>query len=208
MIVAVRTTTGREAAVVESLVIRVKSRLMKEPDAADEVKIKVGAFKEKEGIVKEIDSDTEELKIEVKDSGQMITLEKKDVEVVKKAKQPIKAILQTEDLRGYIFIEADDEDKILELVKGAPHIRGLVGKEVSIDQLERFIVPEKQTIKIEPGDIIEVISGPFKGERAKVQRIDEVKQELSIELLEAAIPIAVTIPMAAVRLYEKKKENS
>lgn len=208
VLVAIRTTTGREAAVVDSLVARVKSKLMKEVEVNDLVKIKSGAFKGKEAIVKEVNDDTEEVQIEVKDSGQLLTLPKKEVEVIQKVKQPIKAILQTEDLRGYIFVEADDEDKILELVRGIPHVRGIVGKEVKMEQIERFIIPEKQVVKIEVGDIIEVIYGPFKGERAKVTRIDEIKQELTIELLEAAIPIPVTIPIATVRLYEKKKEKS
>lgn len=204
MIIAIRTTTGRERAVVDSLLARRNSKLMKEIEIGDIVRIKSGAFKDREGEVVEIDEENEEVKIKL-ESGE-VSVPLKNVEIIKKMKEPIKAILQTEDLRGYIFIEAENEEKILELVRGIPHIRGIVGKEVKIEQIERFLIPEKQVVKIEVGDVVEVISGPFKGERAKVTRIDEVKQELVVELLEAAIPIPVTIPIATVRLYEKKKK--
>lgn len=147
MILAIRTTTGRENAVIDSLISRIKSRHI-----------------------------------------------------------PVKSLIQTEELRGYIFVEVDETDSLQEAIKGVPHIRGVLGKDVSIEQIDRFLIPEKQVIKIEIGDIVEIISGPFKGEKAKVTRNDEIKNEVTVELLEAAIPIPVTIPLAATRLYEKKKE--
>ncbi len=205
MIVAVRTTSGRETSVVESIVARINSRLMKEIEIGDLVKIKKGAFKGKNAEVLEINEEEEMVKIKIENSDQVLELSEKDASVEKKKRPPIKAILQTEDLRGYIFIEAENEDRILEAVRGIPHVRGIVGKEVKIDQLERFIIPERRVVKIEVGDIVEIVSGPFKGERAKVTRVDEIKQELVVELLEAAIPIPVTIPITIVRLYEKKK---
>ncbi len=119
----------------------------------------------------------------------------------------IKSLVQTEELRGYVFIEADDIDQIQETIRGVPHIRGIIGKEVTIDEIDRFMVPEKQVIKIEIGDILEIISGPFKGEKAKVTRLDEIKSEVTVELLEAAIPIPVTIPIATSRIYEKAKKD-
>jgi transcriptional antiterminator NusG len=121
-------------------------------------------------------------------------------------KLPIKALFHTDDLRGYIFIESELED-IERLIKNVPHIRGIISKEVKMEEIERFLLPEKSEIKVELGDIIEVTGGPFKGERAKVTRVDETKGEVTIELLEAVIPIPVTISTAAIRLYEKKKKD-
>jgi len=116
----------------------------------------------------------------------------------------IKSIFHPEELRGYIFIEGNIDD-IEDAIKGIPHVRGIIPREVKFSDVERFLIPEKQEIKIEESDIVEIIGGPFKGEKAKVKRIDESKKEITVELLEAAIPIPVTIPITSVRISEKKK---
>lgn len=118
---------------------------------------------------------------------------------------PIKSVFHPEDLRGYIFIEGEVND-IESCIKGIPHIRGLINKDVNLQQLERFLVSTKEEIKLGVGDIVEIIGGPFKGENGKITRADETKNEITVEFLEAAIPIPVTISINTVRLYEKKKE--
>ena len=147
MISTVRTTTGRENVVIESLIYRIKTK-----------------------------------------------------------KIPIKSIFHPEELRGYIFIEGENED-IEVAIKGVPHIRGLINKDVPLEQLERFLIAEKREIKTEIGDIVEVIGGPFKGEKGRITRTDETKNEITVEFLEAAIPIPVTISVNAVRIHEKAKKE-
>ncbi len=116
----------------------------------------------------------------------------------------VKSLFHPEDLRGYVFIEGEIE-QVETAIKSIPHIRGLISREVKMSDIERFLVPEKSEIKLEVGDIIEIIGSPFKGEKAKITRVDDTKSELTVEFLEAAIPIPVTISMNSVRL-EKKRE--
>jgi len=123
---------------------------------------------------------------------------------IKTRKIPIKSIFHPEEFRGYLFIEGDVND-IEASIKGIPHIRGLINKDVSLKELERFLIEEKREIKVEVGDIVEIIGGPFKGEKGKVTRVDNTKNEVVIEFLEAAIPIPVTISINSVRIYEKVK---
>ena len=108
------------------------------------------------------------------------------------------------ELRGYIFVEGD-YDEISELIRDIQHVKGIVPKPVNWEELEGFMVSEKQEIKISEGDVVEVVAGPFKGEKAKVIRVDENKSEVIIEPLDAVIPISVTIPLASVRLHKKKE---
>jgi transcriptional antiterminator NusG len=118
----------------------------------------------------------------------------------------IKSMFHPEDLRGYVFIEGSVDD--IELaVKGVPHIRGFINKDVPMTQIERFLIPEKSEVKLEIGDIVEIIGSPYKGERAKITRIDETKGRITVEFLEAAIPLPVTISINSVRLHEKKRES-
>ncbi|HLD48738.1 MAG TPA: transcription elongation factor Spt5 [archaeon] len=121
-------------------------------------------------------------------------------------KIPIKSVFHPEELRGYIFIEGDSED-IDMVAKGLPHVRGIIKKDVKLAELERFLIPEKSEIKIEIDDIVEIIGGPFKGEKGRVKRVDETKNEITVEFIEAAIPIPVTISMNTVSIYEKKRKE-
>jgi len=115
----------------------------------------------------------------------------------------IKSVFHPEEFRGYVFIEGAVED-IENVIKNIPHVRGIIRKDVNINEIERFLVPEKQEIKVEIGDIVEIVAGPFKGEKAKTTRVDETKNEITVELLEAAIPIPVTISMNSIRIDKKK----
>lgn len=121
---------------------------------------------------------------------------------IKNGKLPIKSIVHPEELKGYIFVEGEAEE-IENAIKNVPHIRGLINKPVPLTQVEKFLVPQKSEIKFEIGDIIEIVGSPFKGEKGKITRIDETKSEITVEFLEASIPIPVTIPIVSVRMDKK-----
>jgi len=126
---------------------------------------------------------------------------------VKNSGLNIKAIFHPSELKGYLFLEGEIED-INELIKGVPHVKGIIRKEVTMNDIKKFLEVKKIEIKINRGDIIEVTGGPFKNEKGKVTRVDEAKEELTIELLDAAIPIPITISMDSARIIEsaEKKE--
>ncbi|MFC2143053.1 transcription elongation factor Spt5 [Candidatus Aenigmatarchaeota archaeon] len=125
---------------------------------------------------------------------------------VNSQKIPIKAIFRPEELKGYVFIEGEIND-IEASIKGIPHVRGLINRPVESKDIEKFIIPEKSDIKIEVGDIVEIISSPFKGEKAKITRVDETKNEVTVEFMEAAVPIPVTISKNSLRLHQKAKND-
>ena len=56
-------------------------------------------------------------------------------------------------------------------------------------------------------DIAEVISGPFKREKVKVQRVDKQKEEVVVELLEAAVPIPITVRMDAIKVIRRDTDD-
>ncbi|MCC7552262.1 transcription elongation factor Spt5 [Candidatus Micrarchaeota archaeon] len=127
---------------------------------------------------------------------------------IKKEKHPIKVIAVFEDLRGYIIIEAENEADIRKAIFGLPHIRGVLSKNIEIREIEGLIEAAKAPIlSINKYDIVEVISGPFKGEKAKVMRVDKNKEELTVELTEAAVPIPVTIKADTVKVIKKAEEE-
>ena len=121
----------------------------------------------------------------------------------------VSAMLHPDELKGYIFIEGD-VPSIEKAIAGVPHIRGLIRKEAKIEELKKFLESKHVEIKLNRGDIIEITGGPFKNEKGKVTRVDEAKEEVTVELLEAAIPIPITVQIDSVRLIkgqEEKKES-
>ena len=125
---------------------------------------------------------------------------------VKNFQIPIQSIFRPSELRGYIFIEGEMEE-INRATSGVPHVRGLIKKECDIASIERFLEEKKIEIKVNMGDIVEVTGGPFKNERGKVRRVDEAKEEITIELVESPIPIPITISVDSVRMIESAEKR-
>ncbi len=119
-------------------------------------------------------------------------------------KLDIYSIVYVENVKGYLFVEGADENTIVKLIQKVKHVKGILKKPISVAEIENLIKAQKQpALIIEPGDIVEMISGPFKGERAKVIKLDEAKDEITVELVEVAVPIPVTVKSKMLKLYQK-----
>ena len=82
-------------------------------------------------------------------------------------------------------------------------------KEISYPEIEHMLEPAKKIeLNIKKNDVIEIISGPFKREKAKISRIDKTKEEVVVELLEAAVPIPITLKMDAVKVIRREDSES
>jgi transcriptional antiterminator NusG len=114
----------------------------------------------------------------------------------------IQAVLHPEEIKGYVFVEGEIKD-VEKAVQMVPHIRGLIKKPVEMSQIQRFLEPKTVEIELTNGDIVEIIGGPFKGEKGKVTRYDKTKREVTIELLEVTVPIPVTVNVEFVKILEK-----
>ncbi|MFB6242288.1 MAG: transcription elongation factor Spt5 [Candidatus Nanosalina sp.] len=117
---------------------------------------------------------------------------------IKNSDRDIKAVFHPDDLKGYIFLEGKESD-IRDLVSEVRNVRGIIDEEVTVDEIEKYLSDEQEEIKIEEGDEVEVIGGAFKGEEAKITRVDETNREVTIELLDAAVPIPTTVDADMVR---------
>lgn len=121
---------------------------------------------------------------------------------VKSSNLDINAVFHPQDLRGYVFIEGT-ESAINDLASEVRNVNGIIDNEVEVDEIEKYLDDSEEEIKLEVGDEVEVIGGPFKGEEAQINRIDETNREVTIELLDAAVPIPTTVDVDTVR----KKAN-
>lgn len=129
--------------------------------------------------------------------------------------------------RGYIFIEAEENNyrAIEEIAKGIPKTGQLVGrknttlrvtktkkvdktppKPVLIEELENIMFPKKIVAFLNMGDFVEVVNGPFKGEKAKVVKINKEKNDVTIELTESVVPIPITVKGTDLRVINKERQ--
>jgi len=67
-----------------------------------------------------------------------------------------------------------------------------------------MLEPKIEEINIEIGDVVEIIGQTFKGEQAKVTRIDKAKGEVVVSLLGASVPIPVTVKIDNVKVIRRE----
>jgi transcriptional antiterminator NusG len=124
-----------------------------------------------------------------------------------KSKLKIPSILVTPELRGYLFLESYDKERIKEMIKTVSYARNMLEGDIPIDQIEHFLVPASAVAKIAEGDVVEMVAGPFRGETAKVTHIDDTKEEITVELFESVVPIPITVRGEQVRVIKRKEED-
>ena len=117
----------------------------------------------------------------------------------------IYAILSPAGLRGYVFVEGMNTDRLLEKTRDIKKARSFIDGETDIEEVGPYLIPMSAVVGIVEGDIVELVNGPFKGEKARVQQIDSAKEEITVELIEAMVPIPVTVKGDSVRVIEKER---
>jgi len=127
---------------------------------------------------------------------------------VQKKNLNVFAVVRPHGLKGYIILEATDRDSAEEAAFNLPYVKGIIGKTVPYEEIQSMLEPKVEDFNIEVGDIIEMIGQTFKGEQAKVTRVDLSKGEVVVSLLGASVPIPVTVKMDNVKVIRRESEES
>ncbi len=124
----------------------------------------------------------------------------------KETQHEVYSIIRPHGMRGYIFVETASKEVAEVALQNVPYARGILPKEIPYLEIEHMLEQVKVEVNILKNDIVEIISGPFKRENAKVIRINKQKEEIVVELLESAVPIPITVKIDAVKVI--RRENS
>jgi transcriptional antiterminator NusG len=116
------------------------------------------------------------------------------------------SIIKPHGLKGYIIVEAADRETAEEAVFNLPYVKGIIGKTVRYEEIQQMLEPKAEEMNIEVGDIVEML-GQFKGEQAKVTRVDKTKGEVVVSLLGASVPIPVTVKMDNVKVIRRESDE-
>ena len=126
---------------------------------------------------------------------------------IKKKKLAVYSVVHPHGMRGYIFVEASSRSDAEQAAQGVPYAKGILPKEVHMKELEHMFEQAPAEMNIQKNDIAEIISGTLKREQCKVQRVDLVKGEVVVVLLDAAVPIPITLKMDSIRVIRREGEE-
>ena len=133
------------------------------------------------------------------------------------------AILHPPTMRGYVMVESSARHHVERLIgrtggrdrktrgvmlstpiKNAKAVLGGQNSaEAPLLDILPYLEPKAVTSGIEVGCIVEIITGAFKGEKARVVSVAESKEEVSMELYEADIPMTLNMRGDHVRVIER-----
>ena len=122
---------------------------------------------------------------------------------IAKSELPIYSIIVVEGVRGYIILEAEDEVSARQFVTKGRSIRGVLPKSLSEEEVKKLIEVRSHAVGIEKGDIVEFTTGPFKGYKARVLKVDELKDDITVELMDVVVPIPITTKMNTAKTIQK-----
>ena len=119
-------------------------------------------------------------------------------------------VLSPHYMKGFIFIEATAMHHVQKLIGrvgvGVTPLKNcskVLGGEAPLEDVLPYLEPKAATSGIEEGCIVEISGGAFRGQAARVTRVAETKEEVTVELFEAAVPVALTVRADQVRVTQR-----
>ena len=129
---------------------------------------------------------------------------------LKDIQDKIFGVLSPHYMKGFIFIEATAMHHVQKLIGrvgvGVTPLKNcskVLGGEAPLEDVLPCLEPKAATSGIEEGCIVEISGGAFRGQAARVTRVAESKEEVTVELFEAAVPVALTVRAAQVRVTQR-----
>ena len=119
-------------------------------------------------------------------------------------------VLSPHYMKGFIFVEATALHHVQKLIGrvgvGVTPLKNcskVLDGEAPLEDVLPYLEPKAATSGIEEGCIVEISGGAFRGQAARVTRVAESKEEVTVELFEAAVPVALTVRADQVRVTQR-----
>lgn len=129
-------------------------------------------------------------------------VERRVLDMISKGEAPgVTSILVAPGVKGFVFVETTKPSELYKLVSNIKYASTTRFLKVSLADILAMLKPKPIIEELNVGDEVEITRGPFRGMRARVVSIDKTKNTITVNLLEAAFSIPITIPTS----YVKKK---
>ena len=129
---------------------------------------------------------------------------------LKDIQDKIFGVLSPHYMKGFIFVEATAMHHVQKLIGrvgvGVTPLKNcskVLDGEAPLEDVLPYLEPKAATSGIEEGCIVEISGGAVRGQAARVTRVAETKEEVTVELFEAAVPVALTVRADQVRVTQR-----
>ncbi len=129
------------------------------------------------------------------------------------------AILHPTGMRGYVMVESNALHQVEKLIGRSggrdpsarrglnqtplKNAKNVLPGEAPVTDILPYLEPKAVTSGIEVGCIVEIVTGAFKGEKARVTLVSDTKEEVSMELYDQPIPMTLKMRGDHVRVLER-----
>ena len=129
---------------------------------------------------------------------------------LKDIQDKIFGVLSPHYMKGFIFVEATAMHHVQKLIGrvgvGVTPLKNcskVLDGEAPLEDVLPYLEPKAATSGIEEGCIVEISGGAFRGQAARVTRVAASIEEVTVEILEAAVPVAITVRADQVRVTQR-----
>lgn len=122
--------------------------------------------------------------------------------IAEKEMPNIHAALSEDSMVGYVLVESDDAGEVERVIEEIPHAQKMLQGQSSMAEIDHLLQPTSAVENVHEGDVVEMTGGPYSGEKAVVQRVDESQEQVTVELSEATVPIPVTMRGDKIRVLD------
>ncbi|MFP3238562.1 MAG: transcription elongation factor Spt5 [Caldivirga sp.] len=121
----------------------------------------------------------------------------------KKKYYKVASIVVPPNIQGQVYLETQHSYVAVDLSAGIKQYRGLMMGKAPLSELMKMI---KREVKVQVNDVVEIITEPFRGFKARVIDVDERNNTVKLLLFDTATNIPVTLPIKSVRVIEGRKQ--
>jgi len=114
-------------------------------------------------------------------------------------KTAVASILVIPDLKGYVYVEAAQREEVANVIQNIRHVKARPPMPIPFETISSHLMAKPLIDVIEPGQLVEIVSGPLKGIVGKVIRVEKARREITLELREAAFQLPISVSIDAVR---------
>ena len=118
------------------------------------------------------------------------------------------SIIVVGGMKGYIIVEASDEAMIRAFITKEHNIKGVLPNPLSEADLDKLLVAKKTEQPVAKDDTVEFLSGPLKGYKAKVLKVDETKSEMTVMLMDVVVPMPITTKTSTAKVIQKARNEN
>lgn len=118
------------------------------------------------------------------------------------------SILVLEAQKSYVFFEAPNAQAVSDSISGFKHVKGMVPGYIQFSDIEKFLVTKSIISDVGVNDVIEIVAGPFKGMKAKINRVEPQRSEVTVLLLDAPYQLPVTVDVGFIKIISRAPSSA